>query len=49
MKGELKMKRSTYLENLTKAYNEGKISAEAYDAGLMNIDVFCDSEDDEDE
>lgn len=41
------MKRNEYLESLSKAYNEGKISAEAYDAGLMNIDYFC--EDDEDE
>ena len=42
------MKRSEYLKALFEAYNEGRISAEAYDAGLMNIDEFCyEDEDDE--
>lgn len=43
------MKRIEYVEELAKAYREGRISEEAYDAALMNIDAFCcDDEDDED-
>lgn len=42
------MKRNKYLENAFKKYNEGKISEEAYDAILENINVFCDK-DEEDE
>ena len=38
------MKRNKYLEDAFKKYNEGKISAEAYDAILENIDVFCDED-----
>lgn len=34
------MKRSIYLKNLNEAYNNGKISAEAYDTGLMNAEIF---------
>lgn len=41
------MKRSEYLENLFKAYNEGKISVEAYDAGIQNIDIFCEEDEDD--
>lgn len=39
------MKRQEYLENLFNALNEGRISEEAYDAALLNTDVFCDEED----
>ena len=46
-KGEFNMKRKEYLQNLFQAYNEGKISIDAYDAGLMNIDDFCEPEEDE--
>jgi hypothetical protein len=35
------MTKNEYLENNFKAYNEGRISAEAYCAALMNIDAFC--------
>lgn len=43
------MKRSEYLKELAKAYREGRISEEAYDAALMNIGAFCyDDEEDED-
>lgn len=41
------MKRSEYLMELAKAYNEGRISEEAYDAALMNISAFCDEEDED--
>ena len=41
------MKRSEYLQSLAQAYNEGRISIDAYDQALMNIDNFCDDEDDE--
>ena len=35
------MNRNEYLKDAFKKYNEGKISAEAYDAILENIDAFC--------
>ena len=38
------MQKNKYLEYAFKKYNEGKISAEAYDAILENIDVFCDED-----
>lgn len=38
------MKRSEYLKDAFKKYNEGKISAEAYDAILENIENFCENE-----
>ena len=41
------MKRSEYLQNLATAYAKREISTEAYDQALMNIDAFCDSEEDE--
>lgn len=41
------MKRSEYLKELAKAYREGKISEEAYDAALMNINAFCYEEDED--
>ena len=40
------MKRSEYLEKAFEAYNSGKVSEEAYDAMIMNADVFCDDEED---
>lgn len=43
------MCRQDYLENLFKNYCEGKISEEAYDAALQNIDIFCEEENDEGE
>lgn len=39
------MTKEEYLEDAFKKYNEGKISAEAYDTILENIDVFCEDED----
>ena len=41
------MIRGKYLEDAFKKYNEGKISEEAYDAILMNIDNFCEEDEDE--
>lgn len=38
------MNKQEYLENLFKDYCEGKISDEAYDAALQNIDIFCEEE-----
>lgn len=38
------MKRNKYLEDAFKKYNEGKISEEAYDAILENINAFCDED-----
>lgn len=34
------MTREQYLEHLFKSYSEGRISDEAYDQALMNIDNF---------
>lgn len=41
------MCKQDYLENLFKKYNEGKISEEAYDAAILNIDAFCEDDDEE--
>lgn len=41
------MKRNKYLEDAFKKYNEGKISEEAYDAILENINAFCDEDENE--
>lgn len=41
------MKKSEYLRRAFEAYNEGRISEEAYDAMIMNAAEFC--EDDEDD
>lgn len=40
------MSRNEYLERAFEAYNSGRVSAEAYDAMIMNADVFCDDEED---
>ena len=42
-----RMNRDQYLEEATKAYNEGRISAEAYDACIANADIFTDTEEDD--
>ena len=39
------MTRSEYLKAAQDAYDSGKVSAEAYDSMLMNVDVFCEPED----
>lgn len=41
------MKRDEYLAHLHKAYVSGKISDAAYDAAIMNVDIFCDDDDDD--
>lgn len=38
------MTREQYLIKIQKDFDEGKISAEAYDLATMNIDEFCDDE-----
>ena len=42
------MTKDEYLQEATTAYNEGRISAEAYDACLANSDIFTDTEEDDD-
>ena len=42
------MCRQDYLESIFKAYCEGRISEEAYDAALQNIDIFCEEEEEAD-
>jgi hypothetical protein len=41
------MTTNEYLENNQKAFNEGKISAEAYDAALLNMSAFVDDDDEQ--
>lgn len=41
------MNRSEYLVNLHKSWTSGDISDEAYDAAVMNMDAFCDDDDDD--
>lgn len=41
------MTKNEYLRKAQKAYDDGSISAEVYDAMVENVDIFCD-EDDED-
>lgn len=41
------MKRSEYLQNAFRLRNEGKISDEVYDAMIMNVDSFCDEDEDD--
>ena len=43
------MKRREYLSDAFNKYNEGKISAEVYDAIIMNINEFCEDETEEEE
>ena len=38
------MNTNKYLEELFKAFNEGRITAEVYDEALMNIDIFCEEQ-----
>lgn len=38
------MTRAEYLKSLFEAWRAGKISDEAYDAGLLNIDAFSEDE-----
>lgn len=43
------MSRNDYLEEAFRLYNEGKISDSAYDAIMMNIDVFTEDDKNEEE
>ena len=40
------MRKEEYLKLNFKAFNEGKISAEAFDAALINMEDFIEEEDD---
>ena len=42
------MKRSEYFKRAADLYGSGKVSGEVYDAMIMNVDSFCDDEEDED-
>lgn len=43
------MTRGEYLRQVVEAYNADKISADVYDAAVMNADNFCDDEEEQDE
>ena len=45
----MEMTRKQFLANAFKNYNEGKISAKAYDYLLENIDEYIDEDDEADE
>lgn len=47
IKERFKMTKSEYLKQLFKLYNSGEISEEAYDAGVINADIFCNEESEE--
>lgn len=42
------MTRHDYMKRLQDAFDEGRISEEAYDAAFMNADIFCDDDDEDD-
>ncbi len=41
------MKRSEYLRRAFEAYNDGRVDDETYDAMVMNAEVFCDDDGEE--
>lgn len=41
------MKASVYLQSLETALANGRITEEAYDAAIMNLEVFCEEDDEE--
>jgi hypothetical protein len=41
------MTRQEYLEHAFEALNSGRVTTEVYDCMLMNIDVFCDDDEEE--
>lgn len=44
------MNRHEYLKRLVEAVDSGRITPEAYDAAMLNMEIFCDDEEeDEDE
>ena len=43
------MSRNDYLNEAFKLFNEGKISDSAYDAIVMNVNVFTKNDDDEED
>lgn len=38
------MTKGEYLRQIVEAYNAGRISADVYDAAVMNADSFCDDD-----
>ena len=42
------MKRDEYFKRAQELNDSGRVRGEAYDAMIMNADVFCDDEEDED-
>ena len=42
------MKKSEYLNRAFEALNSGKIDEDTYDSMLLNADVFCDDDDEDD-
>ena len=43
------MSRNDYLNEAFKLFNEGKISDDAYDAIVINVDVFTEDDENEEE
>lgn len=43
------IKRSEYLKKANEAFDSGRIDEATYDAMLMNIDCFCEEDDDDED
>lgn len=43
------MKKREYMKRALDALNAGRVSEDAYDAMIMNADIFCDEDDYEDD
>lgn len=41
------MDRNTYMRTALELYNFGEITAEVYDAMILNADAFCDDDEEE--
>lgn len=41
------MTKQEYLMRLEQAYTSGRIDGAAYDAGVMNADIFCDDDEED--
>ena len=41
------MTKSEYLQKAQDAFDTGRVDEETYDAMLINIDIFCDDDEDE--
>lgn len=43
------MKRNEYFKRAADLYGSGQVSGEVYDAMIMNADIFCDDEEEDED